>query len=479
MQRVLSGLWLLATLAVCLFVTHSLRAAGPEPTFAEWRTACSRLPPNRALNGRLPHPSLLPLREFAALDQLLERFFAVTTNGPLADPARWHGTPPARDPFLDVGRGWFATPAVPFQPFAAKLVVPPDARVLLHGDLHGDIHSLLSALDRLNSRRWLDGFSIIDPKLHMVFLGDYTDRGLYGVEVIYTLLRLKLANPDRVHLVRGNHEDANLVARYGFLAEGQAKYGAAFRPERILRAYDFLPVVLYLGCGSDFVQVCHGGMEPGFNPASLLATPGTNEFQLLGSLRQLQFLRDNPAFLPNPSEAALARVHFQDFAPAAPTTPEVLGFMWNDFTVFADEPGFAHNPDRAFVYGRPAVARLLQSASTGNTRLNAVIRAHQHSGIPNPLMRRLVASKGIFRHWQETSSPAARAAEVPALTTQIETNLTRALPQGSVWTLNVGADSVYGQGCGFQFGTFGLLTFGPRFEEWRLEIQNVDVPVGR
>ena len=52
--------------------------------------------------------------------------------------------------------------------------------------------------------------------------------------------------------VRGNHEDVTLVARYGFLAEGRAKFGRDFNAAKLLRAYDFLPVALYLGIGQAF-----------------------------------------------------------------------------------------------------------------------------------------------------------------------------------------------------------------------------------
>jgi len=466
------GRWLL----VALLWSGSVRAADTQPTFAAWRAACAKLPLNRVLAGRMPPKALLPLQTFAEFDRALDAYFALATNGPLASATNWLGTVPRRETFFNVARTWFTPPELPFEPFAEKLVLPSDATVFLQGDLHGDIHSLLGVLGRLQERKWLDGFKLTEPGLHVIFLGDYTDRGLYGVEVLYTLLRLKLVNPDRVHLARGNHEDVSLVARYGFLAEGRAKYGAAFNAEKVLRAYDFLPAVIYLGSGTDFVQLCHGGMEPGFTPGPLLTAPGTNCFQLLGPLRQAGFLRANADWLKGDPEAAKAGHQFSDFTPTAPTTPGSIGFMWNDFTVFSDEAALAHNPDRGFVYGQGAVRYLLRSAGGGEARVRAVIRAHQHSGIPNPIMRRLIASRGLFRHWQETNSVAAQNAEAVALARLIETNASRVLPEGSVWTLNVAPDSVYGAGCGFDFATFGVLRLGDWFSDWRIAVETVDVP---
>ena len=80
--------------------------------------------------------------------------------------------------------------AVSFQPFAEKLVLPCDAVAVVLGDLHGDIRSLLRVLDELQRQKTLDGFKLRDAKHHLIFLGDYTDRGHYGTEVLYTLLRL-------------------------------------------------------------------------------------------------------------------------------------------------------------------------------------------------------------------------------------------------------------------------------------------------
>ena len=153
--------------------------------------------------------------------------------------------------------------------------------IFFRADLHGDVRSLLVDLTWLNEKGYLKGFQIVKPSFYMVFLGDYTDRGAYGIEVLYTLFRLKLANPDRVMLARGNHEEVSLQSRYGFLEEGRRKYGTEFNAKQVERAYDFLPVVIYAGSDQDFIQCNHGGMEPGFSPQPLLESTNALSFRFL------------------------------------------------------------------------------------------------------------------------------------------------------------------------------------------------------
>lgn len=50
-----------------------------------------------------------------------------------------------------------------------------------------------------------------------LFLGDYVDRGIYGMEVIISLLSLKINCPNQVFMLWGNHESWTLCATYGFL----------------------------------------------------------------------------------------------------------------------------------------------------------------------------------------------------------------------------------------------------------------------
>jgi len=451
-----------------------LSAQQALPDYKQWRLACAKLPANRELNGRLPNKKLFPLPEFADFERALDVFLRLEREGPLADAKAWVGNQPHPKKFFDFTQSWFGGTEIPFQPFAAKLVLPNDAVAIIMGDLHGDVRSLLRTLDELNQRNILDGFRFRESKYRFLFLGDYTDRGAYGTEVLYTLFCLKAANPDRVHFARGNHEDFNIASRYGFLAELQGKYGQKANITKVMRAYDLMPVVLYVGNGSDFLQMNHGGMEPCYDPRGLLASAGSPRFQLLGQLRQKAFHTARAGWLGNdPRVLDLADEHFRDFTPEAPTRPSTIGFMWNDFTVFADEPDLGF--DRSLIFGAKPTKRILTDASTASVRVRAVVRAHQHSAELNPLMSRLVASDGIYRHWQENESTADAGKSVDAIRRQLRPEETRPIPDGSVWTFNVAPDSVYGVGCRCDFVTLGMLQLAPAFKDWRMNVLRIAV----
>lgn len=444
------------------------------PSYQEWRQACAALPSNRELDGKLPDARVLALPRFADFEVALDGFLEVTRSKELGAEGVWVGERPDPAVFFDTSRSWFGGKEVPFQPFAAKVVLPEDAMVLVMGDLHGDVRSLMRVLDELNARGILDGFALRDPKCWFLFLGDFTDRGMYGVEVLYTLFRLKMANPERVQLGRGNHEDFNIVSRYGFLEEIRGKYGEQASITKVMRAYDRMPVVMYVGTATDVLQMNHGGMEPGYDPRGLLESEGSLRFQLLGELRQTAYHDARPGWLGEDAGVlAAAEKHFGDFRPESPTKPRVIGFLWNDFTVLGDEPELGYN--RSLVFGAGPTRRVLKDASTERVRVRGVFRAHQHSGSLNPLMSRLVASDGLFRHWQETESSADAGKKVEEIREGLRPEETRAIPEGSVWTFNVSPDSGYGVGCGYDFATVGILTLAREFEAWRVRVVRVEV----
>lgn len=68
--------------------------------------------------------------------------------------------------------------------------------------------------------------------------GDYVDRGAWGVELLLAVLSLKLAYPQNVFLLRGNHEGSYCTRYYGFQQEVTAKYPrSACKTVSIIKAF--------------------------------------------------------------------------------------------------------------------------------------------------------------------------------------------------------------------------------------------------
>ncbi|KAF0720090.1 Aste57867_558 [Aphanomyces stellatus] len=135
-------------------------------------------------------------------------------------------------------------------PTLLRLSIDEAAPLTICGDTHGQFHDLCTIFE-------LHGLP--SASRPYVFNGDFVDRGPSGVEVTLTLFLLKLASPDHVHLVRGNHEAKQMNKLYGFDAEVQAKYGkdALLLLHLFQEAFRWLPLA---ACLNDKVFVVHGGL---------------------------------------------------------------------------------------------------------------------------------------------------------------------------------------------------------------------------
>lgn len=78
----------------------------------------------------------------------------------------------------------------------------PSGEALVIGDLHGDLESLIEIFKTSNFIEKMCN----SPEAKMIFLGDYGDRGEKSPETYYLILKLKLAFPRQIVLLRGNHE---------------------------------------------------------------------------------------------------------------------------------------------------------------------------------------------------------------------------------------------------------------------------------
>ena len=220
-------------------------------------------------------------------------------------------------------------------------------------------------------------------------------------------------------------------------------------------------------------------MEPGYNPKELLKTEGNQRYQLIVGIMRNTFKQAYPGLLINadPMTSTYLNLNLKDFVPQGATAPSPLGFMWSDFTITRDEPGIAYNNGRSFIFGQNATSVVLEAASDEDVKLWSVFRAHQHSSLSNPIMRRLVASKGLFRHWQTVDSLQLHSLAINSLKARIEVQDERAIPQGSVWTFNVAPDSVYGTGLNYRFDAFGILTLTEDPKDWRVRIVNQAIKI--
>eukprot|EP00903_Cladosiphon_okamuranus_P019652 g18069.t1 len=143
------------------------------------------------------------------------------------------------------------------EPNALELKAP----IKIVGDLHGQFFDLISMLENCGAPR--DGSSYL-------FLGDYVDRGEFSCEVLLYLLALKVAHPQKVHLIRGNHECRSLTTHFGFKDECKSKYGLPVY-YRFLRCFELMPLCAVIANDHGRYFCTHGGISPGLESLDQIA----------------------------------------------------------------------------------------------------------------------------------------------------------------------------------------------------------------
>lgn len=220
--------------------------------------------------GALDRELLEPGGSLRLLDLLAEAF----RNEPASDAGRkpqmtgmFHGfreggyarkvfSPDAVVKTLELAKVFYGS-----APNVLRLHVRSDAQLIIVGDTHGQLEDVL----------WMF-FKYGPPSARNQYLfdGDIVDRGGHALEILLLLLALKRDDENCVHILRGNHEDAQTCSTYGFKNEIQSKFGqaggdAAIMKTCIYQVFPHLPLAAVVSDAHGQFSLCvvHGGIPVG------------------------------------------------------------------------------------------------------------------------------------------------------------------------------------------------------------------------
>ena len=129
-----------------------------------------------------------------------------------------------------------------------KMLVELEAPLHVCGDIHGQYYDLLRIFEHCG----------YPGEYNYLFLGDYVDRGKQSLETICLLLCYKIKYPEKVTLLRGNHESSVTNRIYGFYDECKRRYNVKLW-KLFTELFNYLPVAAII---DDKILCMHGGLSP-------------------------------------------------------------------------------------------------------------------------------------------------------------------------------------------------------------------------
>jgi Calcineurin-like phosphoesterase len=372
-------------------------------------------------------------------------------------------------------------------------------KYIFFGDRHGDARSLPTSL---RSQGVLaEDWTIQDKDTDVVGLGDYMNNGLYSAEALMTAMILQIKNPNRVVLIRGNHENLKRdVAQKWTLAEFRNKFAESIseraeeKMSAVINLFEKLPVAFFIGCQTinskkiKYLVATHASLDVGYNPKEFLAflheQPANRMSHHLILADQYNRRTANPitcALLQN----ALLQKNCPNIEAYLNVTrrsePRSLGFCRDQIVNKNPNIPFQYFHDiTTLAWGRPLLKMLMKyDWSTLDSRICWVIRGHQHAHqgdcqkdpeLEYP-MHQLWFYKGVAPAWDTTLNNAMKTklGKWGFYTVQVAPDSLYGIPQNQV-TGNEYALETYP---GFNYDTLAEVTTSE--QHWTLKRKNTAI----
>lgn len=127
-----------------------------------------------------------------------------------------------------------------------------DEEIFVIGDIHGNLQSLRKLLELIEEK---------SPKW-VIFLGDLVDRGTHQLETLILVLVLKIIEPYKYYLLKGNHETLEMNQYYGFFQDFISRFNDESYFNEILLLYNELPLCALV---NNCILCLHGGIPEDIN----------------------------------------------------------------------------------------------------------------------------------------------------------------------------------------------------------------------
>jgi hypothetical protein len=208
---------------------------------------------------------IIPLNEF-----LSALYKARELTGKLLALAHWvdGDSPISADYFLKPFPGEkfsYETNPNYYVPFEKGIILNENEQYTIIPNLHGGVHTLVKVLaDHIS----FDTYHLNNENMHLIFVGNYVNEGIFSVEVLYIIARIFTENPSHVHLLRGRNEVPDKELTGGFRYELETKYPdiSSNDIDQIFSFFDCLIEALWIRSEKNLNEVTlvtHAGIELG------------------------------------------------------------------------------------------------------------------------------------------------------------------------------------------------------------------------